>query len=88
MTTVKILGLFPVFQLPFDPNMKKKKKKKKTGFDPDALDGGDAGDATAKSEEPAADTAETTEQTQEKSADEGCYLSHTEIKKKIILACA
>ena len=52
--------------------MKKKKKKKKTGFDPDALDGGDVGnDTTAKVDEPAADTSENTEQTQEKSIDEG-----------------
>ena len=52
--------------------MKKKKKKKKTGFDPDALEGGDtANDTTAKVEEPPAEVAETTEQAQEKSQDEG-----------------
>lgn len=68
--------------LPFDPNMKKKKKKKKTGFDPDALDGGDVGDTAAKTEEPAADITENTEQTQEKSADDDFSLDFGGLKKK------
>lgn len=69
--------------LPFDPSMKKKKKKKKTGFDPDALDGGDVGnDTTAKVDEPAADTSENTEQTQEKSIDEDFSLDFGGLKKK------